>query len=269
MHVVTVASLKGGVGKTTTAHTLGTLLAANRRVLLVDMDPQASLTRMCGVRDVAGRSMAEVLGLTSGGVALRDIIRPLGHSLAIAPAHSALVGTEIALALRAGRETLLKNALDTVASHRRWPRLLARQRNSSYDVALVDTPPSLGLLTVNALVAADGILIPIVPETIAWESLRLLMDKIDQVRRAFNPRLKIIGVLPTFYDSRLLHHRAVVEGMRATGLPVLDVTVGRSIRVAEAAEHGQTVVSYDPANKRSAEYWVLARVVEGWLEDRE
>jgi len=268
VQTIAVTSLKGGVGKTTTTHALGVLLSEGRRVLLVDADPQASLTHACGVPASAGRSLAQVLGTTSGGMALKDAIFPLSQSLAIVPAHRSLGSAELSLVLRAERESILKQALTTVATRYRLPDLFKRHERRARDLVLIDTPPNLGLLTTNALVAADGVLIPTIPEALGWESLQLLLERIDQVRRTLNRNLDVIGILPCFYDDRLIHHRAVLETMRAAGIRVLDVKVGRSIRVAEAAEHRQSVVTYAPENRRSLEYQVLAQVIDGWLRDR-
>jgi chromosome partitioning protein len=268
MQVVTVANLKGGVGKTATSHALAVVLSEDRRVLMIDADPQASLTRACGIEDARGRSLAEVLsGFSARRVAIRDVVYPLSDGLAIVPGHPALASVETSLRGEAGRESVLKRALEAASRDRSWARPFAEYVSEFYDVAIIDTPPNFGLLTVNALVAADGVLIPTIPEIVSFESLRLFFDQLARVRHSLNPRLGIIGVLPTFYDSRFLHHKAILEVMRAQGYPLLDVAVGRSVRVAEAASEGKSVVSVSPDNKRSLEYWVLGAVVNGWLED--
>ena len=255
MRILAVANQKGGVGKTAVTHALGVALSHDhgRRVLLVDTDPQASLTSACGIGDSAGRSLADVLGSTSAGtLALPDIARDLGHGLAIAPADIALAGTELGLVARMGRENVLRRALQGV---------------TGYDVALVDCPPSLGLLTVNALTAAHAVLIPTQPEVQALRGLALFLDSLAQVRAALNPDLQTLGVVATFYDARLLHHRDGLEAMRTGGLPLLAVTVGRSVRVAEASANGESVLTYDAANKRAAELRALGEVVLQWLND--
>ena len=269
MQVIAVANLKGGVGKTATAHALGVVLAQDRRVLLIDADPQASLTRACGIEDVRGRSLTEVLGVfVSRRAAIADVALDLDDHLSIVPGHPSLASVETSLRGEAGREQVLKRALDAMSQDRSFARPFAQYSSRSYDTVVIDTPPNFGLLTVNALVAAHGVLIPAIPEIISFESLRLFFEQLERVRTRLNPRLEVVGVLPTFFDNRLLHHKAILEVMRAQGYPLLDVAIGRSVRVAEAASDGQSVVTTSPTNRRALEYWVLGMVVSGWLKDR-
>jgi len=268
VQTIAITSLKGGVGKTTTTHALGVLLSESRHVLLVDADPQASLTHSCGVSASSGRSLAHVLGMATGGMALKDATSPISQNLDIVPSNRSLSSTELSLVLRAERESILKHAIEAITIPRRFRVPFRRRDRRPDDVVLIDTPPNLGLLTTNALVAADGVLIPTIPEALGWESLQQLLTRIDQIRRTLNRNLDVIGILPCFYDDRLLHHKSVISTMRAAGIRVLDVKIGRSIRVAEAAQHQQSIVTYAPENKRSLEYQVLARVIEGWLQDR-
>ncbi len=255
MRTLAIANHKGGVGKTAVSHALGVTLSRDhgRRVLLVDTDPQASLSGACGIGDASGRSLAEVLGSTAPGtLTLRDIVRDLGDGLALAPADIALAAAELGLVARMGRENVLGRALRDLGG---------------YDLAIVDCPPSLGLLTVNALACAHGVLIPTQPEIMALRGLALFLDSLAQVRSALNPGLETVGVVATFYASRLLHHRDALATMRDGGLPVLDVTIGRSVRVAESAVNGETVLTYDPRNKRAAELRALGEVIDRWLND--
>ena len=255
MRILAIANQKGGVGKTATAHNLGSILAGDGlRVLLVDTDPQAGLTQACGVRDAGDHSLAEVLGgATSGQLSMAEVIIDLGNGLSLAPADISLAATELGLNARlAGRETVLKKAIASVAGN--------------YDLALIDCHPSLGWLTVNVLVAAEAVLIPTQAEAVAMRGLRSFLDTIEAIREDQNKTLEILGVLVTFYDARFTHHRQAVEAMRAASLPVLDVMIGRSVRVAEAAGVGQSVVNYKPGNPQAANYKQLAALVEQWLQ---
>ena len=256
MVILTVANHKGGVGKTATVHALGVVLAdLGRRVLMVDCDPQASLSGACGVLDAEGQSLAEVIGGTlPGSVAMADVLQDLGGGLRLCPSDLALAGSELGLTSRMGREAVIARALAGVAG--------------DYDVCLLDCPPSLGLLTIGALTAAEAVLIPTQAEIMALRGLRLFLQSVDQVRTALNPGLQVLGVLVTFYDGRLVHHRQGLEAMQAGGLPVLPVQIGRSVRVAEAAALGQSVVTFERRNPQAEAYRELGGVVDAWLNDR-
>ena len=252
MNILSIANHKGGVGKTATVHALGEVLSAEGlRVLMVDCDPQGSLTSAAGLKDCAGRSLAEVL--QPGGLAMADIIQGLQANLYIAPSDIALAGVELALTNRMGRENVLKKALARVAG---------------YDLAILDCPPSLGLLTLNALVAADALLIPTQPMASDLRGVNLFLQTIAQVREELNPGLQTLGILLTFYDSRLNFHKAAVEAIQAAGLDLLPVYIGRSVRVGEAAAAGQSVITYDPGNPQSENYKLLAMEVRTWLENQ-
>ncbi len=253
MRTLAIANQKGGVGKTATAQALGEGLAAcGRRVLLVDCDPQGSLTGACGIHDAAGRTLAEVLGgAAPGALGLAEVIRPLGERLSLAPSDIALSTTELALVARMGRENALKRALSMVAA--------------SYDLAILDCPPSLGLLTINALTAADAVLIPTMPQAQDLRGLRLFLATVEQIREALNPDLQTFGVLVTCYDRRLAHHKDALAVLGT--LPLLPVIIGRSIRVAEAAASGQSVIGYAPTNPQAQAYLQLAEVVNSWLQN--
>ena len=254
MRTLVVANHKGGVGKTATAQVLGAILAGEcaRRVLLVDCDPQASLTAACGVDGSAGANLAGVMGdAQPGAYALADILRELAPGLWLAPSDIALAVSELGLVVRMGREGVLAKALGQVARR--------------FDVAVIDCPPGLGLLTLNALVAADSVLIPTQTQGADLRGLRLFLDTLERVRE-LNPRLAILGILPTFYDARLIHHRNGLEAMQTAGLPVLATAIGRSVRVAEAAAAGQPLTEYAPDNPQTAAYRDVAKVVNAWLD---
>lgn len=261
MIVLAIANQKGGVSKSTTARALGAVLSQDnperpaRRVLMIDLDPQASLTGMCGVSDTEGHSMYDVLGgAQPGRASLREIVQEIAPNLHLAAADIALASGEIGLTSRIGRESVLRKTLTSVAG--------------GYDVALIDCPPSLNILTVNALTAARGVIVPTQPQIVDMRALSLFLSTVETIRTELNPSLEVIGVLPVFYDARYSHHNEAIATMRGAGLPVMDVTIGRSVRVAESAGAGQSVTDYAPDNARADEYRELAKVIDQWLKAR-
>ena len=252
MKTLAISNHKGGVGKTATAQALGAGLAGlhGLRVLMVDVDPQGSLTGACGVVDPA-ESLANVLGgAKPGHVAMSDIIHELQPGLYLAPADITLAPVELGLTQRLSREVVLKKVLATVAN--------------GFDVCLIDCPPSLGLLTINALFAADAVLIPTQPSPVDLRGLSLFLQTLAEVKEA-NPGLDVLGVLLTFYDDRLNTHRAALEAMIAAGWPVLDVKIGRTVRIMEAAAVGKTILDFEPDNPQAENYRRLTEVIYQWL----
>jgi chromosome partitioning protein len=247
--VIAVANQKGGVAKTTTAINLGASLAlAGRRVLLVDLDPQANLTSGLGLKAQTAPDRTIYQALTadddppSAGVfALPTAV----DKLSVLPADRHLTGAEIELVTLEGRESRLKRWLATV-----W---------SSYDYVLIDSPPSLGLLTLNALVAADTVLIPLNCEYFALEGIAELLSTIERVRGALNPGLALEGVVLTMYDDRTNLGQQVSANIREYfGDRVYTTVIPRNIRLGEAPSHGLPVILYDARSRGADAYVALA-----------
>jgi chromosome partitioning protein len=230
--VVAIANQKGGVGKTTTAINLGTALAAcGKTILLIDIDPQGNASTGLGIqnsaRDVTTYDV--LLGEAKLGEA---VIRTQIPGFDLVPSVVDLSAAEVELVERPRREHRLKDALGGADRH--------------YDYVLIDCPPSLGLLTVNALVAARSVLVPLQCEFFALEGLSLLLRTIDRVRRSFNPRLEVQGVLLTMFDRRNTLAQQVATDVRSfLGRRVYDTVIPRNVRVSEAPSHGLPVLLYD------------------------
>jgi len=248
MTTFAISNQKGGVGKSTSTWVLGAALAErSRSVLLVDLDPQASLSIACGV-SAEDRSIAEVIGGTRPGkLALREIVVKLGDGLYLAPSDIALSSSELGLVERMGRENVLKKVLN----------------GTKFDYILIDCPPSLGILTVNALVAADRVLIPAQPEYLALRGIALFYETLRKVKDALNPDVRVLGILVTFYDSRLNHAKDVIEAMEKHNLPVLPIRVRRSVRFAESSVKHESILTYDERNPSVREYRKLAELIDG------
>jgi len=243
--VLALANQKGGVAKTTTTLNLGVALKdLGARVLAIDLDPQSNLSMSQGV-DVESLSLGMYHVLT-GTATMSEIIQ--AREIDIAPAGIELAGAELALSAAIGRERTLERAIRPV--------------RQLYDYIQLDTPPSLGLLTINAMVAAEGVIVPVQCEYLSLRGLAQLRQTLMQVRENLNPTVDIVGILPTMYDGRTVHGREAVQMLEESfGERVYRTRIGKTIRFAEAPVEGKSVIRYDPHGQAARWYRQLAREV--------
>lgn len=245
--IIAVANQKGGVGKTTTSVNLAACLAAKQqKVLLVDCDPQGNASSGYGIEKSAlDQTIYQVL---IDNVAVKTVIQPTEFKVDVLPANIELAGAEVELVAAISRETRLKRALDTV--------------KAAYDYIIIDCPPSLGLLTLNSLAAADSVLMPIQCEFYALEGVSQLMNTIELVRNNLNPSLEIEGVVMTMYDSRTkLAEQVVAEVRENFGDVVYKTMIPRTVRLSEAPSYGQPIIYYDKRSKGADVYRNIAEEV--------
>ncbi|HEX3826239.1 MAG TPA: ParA family protein [Sporichthyaceae bacterium] len=239
-----VANQKGGVAKTTTVASLGTaFVELGKRVVVVDLDPQACLTFSLGLDpDELELSIHDVL---LGRVPARTAVAKVDGGPDLLPAEIDLVGAEKSLATRNGHEFVLRKALTDL--------------HDEYDLIILDAPPALGVLTVNALTAADHVLIPLQCETLAHRGVKQLLDTVDNVRSLTNRHLNVLGVLPTLFDGRSKHARAVLDDIgERYRIPVLEPAIPRSVRFAEAPAAGRSVLATASRSAGAKAYRELA-----------
>jgi chromosome partitioning protein len=246
---IAVASQKGGVGKTTTVASLGVAMAElGQRVLLVDLDPQACLTFSMGIDpETLAESVHEVI---SGQRSARDVVISSGEGVDVLPSTIDLAQSEATLVGKSNAVFTLQRALALI--------------DDDYDIVLLDCPPTLGILTVNALTAAHEVLVPLQCETLAHRGVGQVIETVAEVQRVSNPELVVLGFLPTMFDGRTTHAQAVLAdiGVRYQ-MPVLDPPIPRSVRFAEAPAIGRTVMSTAPQLRGSQVYRAHARQLLG------
>jgi len=251
--VIAFANQKGGVAKTTTTLNLGVALKElGKRVLIIDLDPQGNLTMSQGMNpDAIERSMFDVL---VHRVPISDVIHTVEVDIAVASID--LAGAELALSALIGRERALERALAEV--------------RDKYDYVLLDTPPSLGLLTINAFVAADGVIVPVQCEYLSLRGLVQLENTLAMVRENLNPNVRVQGIVPTMYDGRTLHAREAIEILEENfGDLVFETRIRKTVRYAEAPVKGSSVLRYDPTGPAAQAYRDLAKEVLDGAQARE
>ena len=253
--IISIANQKGGVGKTTSTINLGVALAhLQRRVLLIDLDPQGALSVGLGVKPGDPEyTVYEVL--MNGTVTVNQAIIPVQANLDLLPADNDLAAAEVELIPEFRREMVLRKALVPL--------------NDWYDYILIDCPPSLSLLTVNAFTASTGVIVPMQCEFFSFRVIRTLMESVDRTRDRLNPDLELIGILPTMYTTGTIHSREVVEQARNLyGEKVFDIVIYKSIRFAEASVANKAMIDYSTDHKGALAYQQLAQTLAEKLEKK-
>ncbi len=246
--IISIANQKGGVGKTTTTINLSVALAQmKKKTLVVDMDPQGALSAGLGI-DGYGLQETIYTALTDPEFAVNRIVYPVQAYLDMIPANIDLASAEMELIAEIRREFILKRVLDPLTQ---W-----------YDFILIDCPPSLGLLTVNALCVSQEVLIPMQCEYFAMRGIRLLLDTIERIKTRLNTELELTGILATMYSTGTIHAREVLQEIRSVfGEKVFDMVVYKSIRFAEASVANKAMIDYDEKHKGAVAYKALAKAL--------
>ena len=246
-----VVNQKGGVGKTTTSANLAAGLSEHgKRVLLIDLDAQANLSAHFGLRpdDEENEESLTMYEVLRYGKSLKDVVQNIRKNLDLAPASLLLSAADLELGGVIGRELLLRKALETV--------------QKDYDFIIIDCPPSLGLLALNGLVACERVIVPVQSEYLALHGVRQLLDTIDQVRSAYNPKLKVGGVLLCLHDARLRLARSVADTIREYfGDLVFETVIRTNVALAEAPAQGSSIFEYDAKSIGAEDYKQLAEEV--------
>ena len=247
-NIISIVNQKGGVGKTTTAVNLCAFLGKKRKkVLMIDLDPQGNATSGLGIDK--GQLKSTIYDVLVNEVPISEVaITSSAKNVDICPTNINLAGAEVELVSAMSREQILKNAIDEIADN--------------YDYVIIDCPPSLGLLTINALTAANGIIVPIQGEYYALEGLTQLIDTINIVKKKLNPQIGILGVVLTMFDRRTQLTRQVKEEVdKYFGEKVFKTFIPRNVRLAEAPSHGLAICEYDANSKGSKAYEALTKEV--------